>query len=163
MASCARARVLKPFVVSVAEHLPSSGIQRRPSKEGLSLLGAIEDIRIPETARKFNESLRASFPVGVPPRLLVLGAGGTGKTILGQQLILETCRASLVDVDGSIQFRPSWIPFRIPLSGLVSIVDDKREGWKGVIAYFGEVIGRREHSLLHCSRALCKNSVPARH
>jgi len=136
-----RVCVSEAFVWCVTEHLPSSGHQRRtPIMPGVSILRAIDETPfVQPAAKKFNEDLMASFPLGLPSRLLVLGAGGTGKTILGMQLILETCRVSLLDLDGNTQFSPSCIPFRIPLAALVPILEDKREGWAVVKAYFADV------------------------
>jgi Cdc6-like AAA superfamily ATPase len=38
---------------------------------------------------QLSAGLREIFPTGVPPRLLVLGTGGTGKTVLTKQAWLE--------------------------------------------------------------------------
>eukprot|EP00966_Prymnesium_polylepis_P172306 3984432-Prymnesium_polylepis.1 len=35
--------------------------------------------------------LRPVFPAGVPSRLLIVGAGGRGKTVLTKQIALECC------------------------------------------------------------------------
>ena len=36
-------------------------------------------------------ALRETFPRGLPPRLLVLGTGGTGKTVLTKQVVVDLC------------------------------------------------------------------------
>ena len=147
--------VSEAFVESVIEHLPSYGHRQHSTVQGESFLRAMDvasfGIAQP-AAKRLNAGLMANFPLGVPSRLLVLGAGGTGKTILVKQLILETCRASLLDLDGKIEFSPSCIPFRIPLSALVAIVDDKGEGWAVAKTYFTNGFGPHSvyaHALQH--------------
>jgi Cdc6-like AAA superfamily ATPase len=40
-------------------------------------------------------ALRETFPLGLPPRLLVLGTGGTGKTVLTKQVVVDLCSEML--------------------------------------------------------------------
>ena len=65
------------------------------------------------------------------------GSGGSGKTLLTQQILLESCRASL---DG-LEFSPSIIPFRVSLSSLSAFFGNKQGGWAVVELHFSEGFG----------------------
>ena len=121
----------------VTEHLPGRGFRHGGSVAPGMELREVEDAPdVSPSAKKLNGSLRASFPVGVPSRLLVIGSGGSGKTLLTQQILLESCRASL---DG-LGFSPSVIPFRVSLSSLVPLFDELQSAhaWEMVTRYFAE-------------------------
>ena len=129
----------------VTELLPGYSGQRRTSiaSGDLNPLQPIEDARhgaphvLPE-ARKLNAGLMDTFPRGIPSRVLVLGQGGTGKSLLGKQVILEMCRVSL---DGGVRFAPRVIPFRIHLASFAPSLVDDSAGWDAIATFFADVVG----------------------
>ena len=94
----------------VTEYLPTvtmatagSGTskQRRRSIASDSLLGPIEPAPAKGDPAKDAQWVCAHlcevFPHGLPARLLVVGSGGTGKTMLTKQIVVQVCRAALAD------------------------------------------------------------------
>ena len=67
------------------------------------------------------DTLAASFPKGLPRRLFITGAGGTGKTVLTKQMIVACCHAQL---EGQTQ---GLVPFRIALAELAPVLNSAEE------------------------------------
>ncbi len=80
-----------------------------------------------------STGLAKLFPEGLPSRLLVLGGGGTGKTMLSRQAAVAACWSSL-DVAGG------FIPFRVPLQEIAPITEVVG-GWKVLEMYYEQAFG----------------------
>ena len=61
--------------------------------------------------------LQAAFPQGMPRRLLVVGTGGTGKTVLTKQIVVACCQAQLEARGCAV------VPFRFALTRVAPLLD----------------------------------------
>ncbi len=135
--------VSEACVDTVTEHLPG----RRPSRGSVGValreVGSVPyQSYVSASAIKLNDSLRATFPLGIPPRLLVIGSGGSGKTLLAQKILLESCRASLDELEFSPSIIPFCVsPFRVSLSSLSATLGDEQRAWAVVELDFSEAFG----------------------
>merc|ERR1719382_2248718 len=80
-------------------------------------------------------SLASSFPRGLPHRLLVLGSGGTGKTVLCKQILVASCQARLQNKACAA------VPFRVALTELVQSLSDYGDVWAPVYKCFARSHG----------------------
>ena len=79
-------------------------------------------------------TLAETFPQGLPPRLLVLGSGGTGKTVLSKQIVVDLCSSHLAsDLVGVV-------PFRLVLQDVGRILEHQA-GWQVIVDCCSETHG----------------------
>ncbi len=79
-------------------------------------------------------TLAVTFPQGLPPRLLVLGSGGTGKTVLSKQILVDLCSLHLASDEVGV------VPFRLVLQDVGRVLED-HAGWQVVVECCSETHG----------------------
>ena len=79
-------------------------------------------------------TLAESFPQGLPPRLLVLGSGGTGKTVLSKQILVDLCSLHLASDEVGV------VPFRLVLQDVGRILEHQA-GWQVLVECCSETHG----------------------
>ena len=81
------------------------------------------------------------FPQGIPARLLITGSGGTGKTTLTKQIVVEACCGALADLQAEPRGDVShFIPFRFPLQEIAPLLDTE-SGWAVLYSFFEDTFG----------------------
>ena len=93
------------------EYLGSNTIQSHGSSAGQPRPASVDKacawFGVPVV--QLSEGLWNVFPTGLPPRLLVLGKGGMGKTMLTKQLVVELGTQLLRGGEGVVPFRVALI------------------------------------------------------
>ena len=79
-------------------------------------------------------TLAETFPQGLPPRLLVLGSGGTGKTVLSKQILVDLCSLHLASDEVGV------VPFRLVLQDVGRILEHQA-GWQVLVECCSETHG----------------------
>ena len=79
-------------------------------------------------------TLAVTFPQGLPPRLLVLGSGGTGKTVLSKQIVVDLCSLHLASEEVGV------VPFRLVLQDVGRILEHQA-GWQVIVDCCSETHG----------------------
>ncbi len=79
-------------------------------------------------------TLAKTFPQGLPPRLLVLGSGGTGKTVLSKQIVVDLCSLHLASDEVGV------VPFRLVLQDVGRILEHQA-GWQVLVECCRETHG----------------------
>jgi len=109
---------------------PRSGVSdpaRRCGSKGAATPSAVRaTLRAKGAAKVLSAQLEEVFPQGLPERLLVIGGGGTGKTTLTKQLVVEACCGALADLHDGRDNVSHFVPFRFPLQELAPLLDGFR-------------------------------------
>ncbi len=87
-----------------------------------------------ESAMLATPGLAKTFPQGLPPRLLVLGTGGTGKTVLSKQIVVDLCSLHLASDEVGV------VPFRLVLQDVGRILEHQA-GWQVLVECCSETHG----------------------
>jgi len=84
------------------------------------------------------------FPRGLPARTLVVGSGGTGKTVLTRQISVEACRVFL-NLGLPLLLKGervnAFLPLRLSLQSAPGFLDVSR-GFSVLVAYFEQIFGK---------------------
>jgi len=157
-------RVKTEFLPSVVAACRPIVEERRPSDASRAQLAK-------DAANTLSTQLLDVFPHGIPARLLITGSGGTGKTMLTKQIVVEACCGALADLQAEPRGEVShFIPFRFPLQEIAPLLDNftlvrvphmpggppatLNSGWPVLHSFFEDIFGESSaHALaLHEAR-----------